>query len=74
MDSPLRAFELGAMNLVGFFDPGGIIADGSVEKFKRWRQTEITHGRISVQSVLACFADLFNRQPRRTSCKITDAT
>eukprot|EP00975_Prorocentrum_lima_P016843 3568530-Prorocentrum_lima.AAC.1 len=48
--SPLCASELGARVLLGFFDPADIAADGSMEKFKRSRLTDITHGRISVQS------------------------
>ena len=31
---------------VGFWDPAGFTADGSVENFKRRRQTELKHGRI----------------------------
>eukprot|EP00435_Cladocopium_sp_Y103_P063497 s94_g25.t1 len=40
--SPLRAFEneLGVQAPVGFWDPAGFTADGSVENFKRRRQTE----------------------------------
>ena len=47
--SPLRAFEneLGVQDPVGFWDPAGFTADGSVEDFKRRRQTEIKHGRIA---------------------------
>ena len=41
--SPLRAFEneLGVQAPVGFWDPAGFTADGSVEDFKRRRATEI---------------------------------
>ncbi|CAE7828062.1 unnamed protein product, partial [Symbiodinium sp. CCMP2592] len=48
--SPLRAFEneLGVQDPVGFWDPAGFTADGSVENFKRRRQTELKHGRISM--------------------------
>eukprot|EP00975_Prorocentrum_lima_P006288 1353685-Prorocentrum_lima.AAC.1 len=51
--SPLHVYELGAMNLVGVFDPAGFTTDDCVENFKRTRKTEITHGRISVQMVSA---------------------
>ena len=36
-----------------FWDPAGFTADGSVENFKRRRQTELKHGRISTLGVLA---------------------
>eukprot|EP00439_Symbiodinium_sp_Y106_P020187 s8644_g2.t1 len=38
--SPLRAFEneLGVQDPVGFWDPAGFTADGSVENFQRRRQ------------------------------------
>ena len=46
--SPLRAFEseLGVQDPVGFWDPAGFTADGSVENFQRRRQTELKHGRV----------------------------
>eukprot|EP00438_Fugacium_kawagutii_P031658 Skav207327 [mRNA] locus=scaffold3027:197329:229258:- [translate_table: standard] len=53
--SPLRAFEneLGVQAPVGFWDPaGGFTADGSVENFKRRRQTELKHGRISMLATM----------------------
>ena len=52
--SPLRAFEneLGVQDPVGFFDPAGFTADGSVENFKRRRQTELKHGRISMLATM----------------------
>merc|ERR1712054_270150 len=55
--SPLRAFEneLGVQAPVGFWDPAGFTADGSVENFARRRQTEIKHSRISM---LACMGYL----------------
>ncbi|CAK9057270.1 Caroteno-chlorophyll a-c-binding protein (Fragment), partial [Durusdinium trenchii] len=42
----LNAFEneLGVQAPVGFWDPAGFTADGSVENFKRRRQTELKHG------------------------------
>ncbi|CAL1141912.1 unnamed protein product [Cladocopium goreaui] len=53
-DSPLRAFEneLGVQAPVGFWDPAGFTADGSVEDFKRRRATEIKHGRISMLATM----------------------
>ena len=50
----LRAFEneLGVQEPVGFWDPAGFTADGSVENFKRRRQTELKHGRISMLATM----------------------
>merc|ERR1712139_602383 len=52
--SPLRAFEseLGVQAPVGFWDPAGFTADGSVENFARRRQTEIKHGRVSMLATM----------------------
>ena len=61
--SPLRAFEneLGVQDPVGFWDPAGFTADGSVENFKRRRQTELKHGRISMLATMdtSLRSDLF---------------
>merc|ERR1712061_824376 len=45
-----RAFEgeLGVQPPVGFWDPAGFAADGDAEVFKRRRETEIKHGRVSM--------------------------
>merc|ERR1712241_1156009 len=53
-DSPLRAFEneLGVQEPVGFWDPLGLAADGDAETFKRRRETEIKHGRISMLATM----------------------
>ena len=58
--SPLRAFEneLGVQDPVGFFDPAGFTADGSVANFKRRRQTELKHGRTFMLEVLATVLQL----------------
>eukprot|EP00403_Amphidinium_massartii_P011817 CAMPEP_0178419334 /NCGR_PEP_ID=MMETSP0689_2-20121128/25555_1 /TAXON_ID=160604 /ORGANISM="Amphidinium massartii, Strain CS-259" /LENGTH=152 /DNA_ID=CAMNT_0020040765 /DNA_START=32 /DNA_END=487 /DNA_ORIENTATION=+ len=50
----VKAFESerGVQDPVGFFDPLGFTADGSVENFKRRRQTEIKHGRISMLATM----------------------
>eukprot|EP00971_Amphidinium_carterae_P346171 6487487-Amphidinium_carterae.1 len=37
---------------VGFFDPLGFTADGSLENFKRRRQTEIKHGRVAMLATM----------------------
>eukprot|EP00438_Fugacium_kawagutii_P005171 Skav206288 [mRNA] locus=scaffold922:338689:339473:- [translate_table: standard] len=49
--------ELGVQAPVGFWDPAGVhvlrfTADGSVENFKRRRQTELKHGRISMLATM----------------------
>mmetsp|Transcript_20849 Transcript_20849/g.38976 ORF Transcript_20849/g.38976 Transcript_20849/m.38976 type:complete len:205 (-) Transcript_20849:75-689(-) len=43
--------ELGAMTPLGLFDPLGLIADGSVEKFNTLREYELKHGRICMLAV-----------------------
>jgi len=54
--SPLRggAFEneLGVQSPFGYWDPLGLAADGDVERFRRRRETEIKHGRISMLATL----------------------
>ncbi|CAE8602429.1 unnamed protein product [Polarella glacialis] len=49
-----RAFEseFGVQAPVGFWDPAGFTADGSVENFNRRRQTELKHGRISMLATM----------------------
>merc|ERR1712241_814585 len=53
-DSPLRAFEneLGVQAPVGFFDPLGLASDGDTDTFKRRRETELKHGRISMLAAM----------------------
>jgi len=53
-DSPLRAFEneLGVQAPVGFFDPLDLSADGNLEEFRRRREVEIKHGRISMLATM----------------------
>ena len=43
---------LGVQAPTGFWDPAGFTADGSVENFKRRRQTELKHGRISMLATM----------------------
>merc|ERR1719225_1835380 len=52
--SPLRAFEseLGVQAPVGFWDPAGLAADGNADNFRRRRETEIKHGRISMLATM----------------------
>merc|ERR1712151_457131 len=52
--SPLRAFEseLGVQAPVGYWDPLGLSKDGDAETFRRRRQTEIKHGRVSMLATM----------------------
>ena len=65
--SPLRAFEneLGVQDPVGFWDPAGFTADGSVEDFKRRRQTEIKHGRIAMLAAMGYIT------PEQLGCRLS---
>jgi len=49
-----RAFEseLGVQAPVGFWDPLGLAKDGDIDTFKRRRETEIKHGRISMLAAM----------------------
>ncbi|KAL9138938.1 Light-harvesting complex-like, partial [Amphidinium carterae] len=53
-ETVLMAFESerGVQDPVGFFDPLGFTADGSVENFKRRRQTEMKHGRVAMLATM----------------------
>merc|ERR1712113_1385236 len=53
-NSPLRAFEneLGVQAPVGFWDPAGFAKDGDEFSFKRRREIEIKHGRISMLATM----------------------
>jgi len=48
-----KAFEneLGVQAPVGFWDPAGFTTDGDAEAFRRRRETELKHGRVSM---IAC--------------------
>jgi len=50
----LQAFEneLGVQAPVGFFDPLGLSSDGDVDTFKRRRESELKHGRISMLAAM----------------------
>ena len=36
----------GAVAPFGFFDPAGLTAAASVEEVRRWRESELVHGRV----------------------------
>merc|ERR1711897_124427 len=50
----LKAFEneLGVQAPVGFWDPLGLAKDGDVDTFKRRRESELKHGRISMLATM----------------------
>merc|ERR1719291_1359983 len=44
--------SVGDQEPVGFWDPAGFTKDGDVEKFKRRREVEIKHGRVSMLATI----------------------
>merc|ERR1719313_2078696 len=64
-DSPLRAFEneLGVQAPVGFWDPLGFTKDGDVDVFRRRRETELKHGRVSMFAALGYIVPEYARWP-----------
>jgi len=63
--SPLRAFEseLGVQAPVGFWDPLGLSKDGDVETFKRRRETELKHGRVSMFAAIGYIVPEYYKLP-----------
>merc|ERR1719188_2589361 len=63
--SPLRAFEaeLGVQAPVGFWDPAGFTKDGDVDTFKRRREVELKHGRVSMFATIGYMVPEFYRWP-----------
>merc|ERR1719450_1970339 len=68
-DSPLRAFEaeLGVQAPVGFWDPLGLSKDGNTESFKRRRETEIKHGRVSMYACIGYIVPEYFKWPGQLS-------
>merc|ERR1719188_1588035 len=64
-DSPLRAFEaeLGVQAPVGFWDPLGLSRDGNTDSFKRRRETEIKHGRVSMYACIGYIVPEYFKWP-----------
>merc|ERR1719343_1688637 len=64
-DSPLRAFEseLGVQAPLGFWDPAGFTKDGDVDAFKRRREVELKHGRISMFATLGFIVPEYFKWP-----------
>ena len=46
--------ELGVLDPVGFWDPLGFTSDGNAENFRRRRQAELRHDRISILAAMGC--------------------
>merc|ERR1712032_1745113 len=64
-DSPLRAFEneLGVQAPVGFWDPVGYTKDGNVDLFRRRREVELKHGRVSMIATIGYFVPEYFKFP-----------
>lgn len=64
-DSPLRAFEneLGVQAPTGFWDPLGYTKDGDVEVFRRRREVELKHGRVSMFAAMGYIVPEYFRWP-----------
>merc|ERR1712205_238527 len=64
-DSPLRAFEseLGVQAPVGYWDPLGLSKDGDMATFKRRRETEIKHGRVSMYACIGYITPEYYKWP-----------
>jgi len=65
----LKAFEteLGVQAPLGFWDPLGMSKDGDVETFKRRRETEIKHGRVSMIATIGYIVPEFFKFPGNLS-------
>merc|ERR1719263_2622538 len=63
--SPLRAFEseLGVQAPVGFWDPAGYTKDGNASEFRRRRETEIKHGRVSMIACIGYIVPEYTKFP-----------
>eukprot|EP00933_Yihiella_yeosuensis_P079574 TRINITY_DN9258_c0_g1_i1.p1 TRINITY_DN9258_c0_g1~~TRINITY_DN9258_c0_g1_i1.p1 ORF type:complete len:399 (+),score=99.12 TRINITY_DN9258_c0_g1_i1:39-1199(+) len=64
-DSPLRAFEgeLGVQPPFGFWDPAGFSKSGDQEVFRRRRETELKHGRVSMFATIGYIMPEYVRWP-----------
>lgn len=64
-ESPLRAFEseLGVQAPVGYWDPAGYASDGDVEVFRRRREVELKHGRVSMFACMGYITPEYYRFP-----------
>merc|ERR1719265_721522 len=64
-DSPLRAYEneLGVQAPVGFWDPLGFTLDGDADFFRRRRESEVKHGRLSMWACMGYIVPEYVRWP-----------
>merc|ERR1719305_1503102 len=64
-DSPLRAFEneLGVQAPVGYWDPMGLAKDGNADEFRRRREVELKHGRVSMWAAIGYIVPEYFRWP-----------
>merc|ERR1719217_1915777 len=64
-DSPLRAFEneLGVQAPVGYWDPMGLAKDGNADEFRRRREVELKHGRVSMWAAVGYIVPEYLRWP-----------
>merc|ERR1719510_2659759 len=63
--SPLRALEdeLGVQAPVGYWDPAGYASDGDAELFRRRREVELKHGRVSMFACLGYITPEYYKLP-----------
>jgi hypothetical protein len=47
--------EAGATAPFGYFDPLGLSKDKSVAEIKKWRESEVKHGRVAMLATLGVF-------------------
>merc|ERR1719277_180007 len=64
-DSPLRAFEneLGVQAPLGFWDPAGYCKEGTAADFRRRRESELKHGRISMIAAIGYITPEYFKWP-----------
>merc|ERR1711988_674490 len=64
-DSPLRAFEneTGVQPPVGYWDPLGLASSGLESEFKRRREVELKHGRISMAATIGYIVPEYYKFP-----------
>jgi len=64
-DKPPNGFEglVGDQPPLGLWDPLGFTSDGDVEKFKRRREVEIKHGRVSMLATIGYIVPYYFKLP-----------
>jgi hypothetical protein len=55
--------SIGDQEPLGFWDPAGFAKDGDVEKFKRRREVEIKHGRVSMLATIGYIVPEYYKFP-----------